>query len=90
MADEEKRPSAIDDALAEIAHIAFPEPAICTGWVLVSEWMGSGPKDYWTLTLGDDQQPDWRHLGLLHHGIKTWEDDDLGREPRETDTESRE
>jgi len=77
MTEEEKRPSVIDNALAEIAHIAFPEPAICTGWVLVSEWMGSGPKDYWTLTLADDEQPDWRHLGLVHHAIRTWEEDDL-------------
>ena len=39
--------------------------------------MGSGPKDYWTLTLADDEQPDWRHLGLVHHAIRTWEEDDL-------------
>lgn len=77
MDEEQKRPSVIDDALAEIGRVAFIEPAICTGWVLVSEWTGGGDKDYWTLTLADDQQPDWRQLGLLHHAIKTWEEDDL-------------
>ena len=77
--EEQKKPSAIDDALAEIGRIAFVEPAICTGWVLVSEWMGEGEKDYWTLTLADDQNPDWRHLGLIHHGLKSWEgNDDVG------------
>jgi hypothetical protein len=77
--EEHNKPSAIDDALAEIGRIAFVEPAICTGWVLVSEWMGEGDKDYWTLTLADDQNPDWRHLGLVHHGLKNWEgNDDVG------------
>ncbi len=77
MDEEQKRPSIIDDALAEIGHIAFPEPAICTGWVLVSEWFG-GNRDTWTITLADDDNPEWRQLGLLHHAIKTWEEDDLG------------
>ena len=77
--EEQKKPSAIDDALAEIGRVAFVQPAICTGWVLVSEWMGEGDREYWTLTLADDQNPDWRHLGLVHHGLKNWEgNDDVG------------
>ena len=64
----------IDDALAELGRIAFTDPAICTSWVLISEWF-DGSRDYWTLTLADNQQPEWRQLGLLHHAIKTWEDD---------------
>jgi hypothetical protein len=79
MSEENKKPSLIDDALAEIGRIAFQDPAICTGWVLVSEWMGEGEKEYWTLTLADDDNPDWRHKGLVHHALATWEeDDDIG------------
>lgn len=74
--DDETKPSIIDDALAEIGRIAFQDPAICTGWVLVAEWFG-GEKDYWTFVIGDDHNPDWRHLGLLHHAIKEWGEDDL-------------
>jgi hypothetical protein len=81
--DEEKPAFTIDDALAEIARIAFPDPAICTGWVLVSEWLGSGPSEYWTLTLSDNNQPEWRHKGLLRHGLETWGVDDLGNERQE-------
>jgi hypothetical protein len=78
MSEEQKKPSIIDNALAEIGRIAFIEPAICTGWVLVAEWMG-GNDDHWTITLADDDNPEWRSLGLLHHAIKTWEDaDDIG------------
>jgi len=75
--DEQPKSSVIDDALAEIGHIAFLEPAICTGWVLVSEWMGEGEKDYWTLTLADSQNPDWRHQGLIHHALKSWGDEEV-------------
>jgi hypothetical protein len=69
--DPKSEPSFIDDALAEVGRIAFPDPAICTGWVLVSEWMGSQEQDVWTLTLTDDRSPDWRQKGLLRHGIET-------------------
>jgi hypothetical protein len=74
--EEPPKPTVIDDALAEIGRIAFLNPAICTGWVLVSEWMGEGDRDYWTLTLADGQNPDWRHQGLIHYAIKTWGDED--------------
>jgi len=77
MSDGMKKPSVIDNALAEIGRVAFLEPAICTGWVLVSEWMGSTDDDYWTLTLTDDQNPDWRQKGLMHHALETWEDDEV-------------
>lgn len=74
--EDESRPSIIDNALAEIGRIAFPDPAICTGWVLVSEWFG-GEKDYWTLTLADDQNPDWRLHGLIQHAVKYWGEDEV-------------
>lgn len=81
--EDELKPSIIDDALAEIGRIAFNDPAICTGWVLVAEWFGGG-KDYWTLVLGDDENPDWRQKGLLHHAIDTWGREEVDvREPDE-------
>jgi hypothetical protein len=83
--DEQEKPSVIDDALAEIGRIAFADPAICTGWVLVSEWFGGG-RDHWTLTLGDSENPDWRQLGLLHHAIREWDSDELGKSGPETET----
>ena len=59
----------IEDALAELGRISFPDPAICTGFVLTSEWLGSGEKDVWTLTLTDNGSATWKHKGLLHHAL---------------------
>lgn len=56
----------IDDAVAELGRIAFDQPAICTGWVLVSEWFG-GKNEYWVQSLHDDQSPPWRHTGMLDY-----------------------
>ena len=77
MDEEQKKPSAIDNALADIARVAFLDPAICTGWVLVAEWTDGTADGFWTTTLADDQQPDWRQKGLLHHALETWGEDNL-------------
>ena len=77
MSEEQKKPSAIDNALADIAQIAFPDPAICTGWVLVAEWTDGTTDGFWTTVFTDDQNPDWRQKGLLHHAIDTWGEDNL-------------
>jgi hypothetical protein len=77
MSEEQKKPSAIDNALADIAQIAFPDPAICTGWVLVAEWTDGTADGFWTTTFADDQNPDWRQKGLLHHAVETWGEENL-------------
>lgn len=56
----------IEDAVAELGRIAFEQPAICTGWVLVTEWFG-GTNEYWVMSLHDDQSPPWRHTGMLDY-----------------------
>lgn len=83
--EDHTKPSVIDDALADIGRVAFVEPAICTGWVLVSEWMGEGDKDYWTLTLADSQNPDWRLRGLLRHALEYWGDEEVEVKDKPTD-----
>ena len=76
--NEEESPSLIDDAISEVGRISFDDPAICTGWVLVSSWMGSGDKDKWTMVLTDNEQPEWMHKGLLHHAIEQLREDNRG------------
>ena len=90
MSEQQKKPSAIDNALADIARVAFEEPAICTGWVLVSEWTDGTAKGFWTVVFADDQNPDWRQKGLVHHALDTWGEDDLYDNNEEEDDSERE
>jgi len=42
--------------------------AICTSFVLVSEWMSS-KGGYYSFTITDNDSPPWRHEGLLNYAI---------------------
>jgi hypothetical protein len=68
--DEQKKasPKPLEDAIAELGRAAFEQPAICTSWVLVSEWFG-GNDEYWIVTLHDDSTPPWRHSGMLDYAV---------------------
>lgn len=70
----------IEDMLVGIGRNTFPEGAICTGWVIVSEWMDADGQ-YWTFCAVDDRNPPWRHKGLISYvlergGYEYGEDDD--------------
>lgn len=69
----------MDDVLAAVRAVVFPEGALCTSWVIVTEWVDLDG-NYWTYVAKDDQQPPWRHTGLLNHvlaeGIDSNDDDD--------------
>lgn len=77
--DAKPESSLIDDALAELASLSFPEPTVCVGWVLVSEWL-DGDSKYFTMTLTDAQNPSWRSKGLMRHAIDEWGNDDITTE----------
>jgi hypothetical protein len=68
--EERPKPSAkpIEDAIAELGRAAFQQPALCTGWVLVSEWFG-GENEYWIMAIHDENSPPWRHSGMLDYAI---------------------
>jgi hypothetical protein len=61
-AQNEKTP--VDAMLGHIQTNMFPEGAIPTAWVLVSEWIDLNG-EYYALTLTDDKAPPWHHVGLL-------------------------
>ncbi len=63
-ADQPPASPTIEHVLAEIQKGAFEGEAICTGWVIVSEWMDADG-EYWTHVSRDDRNPPWRHQGLL-------------------------
>jgi hypothetical protein len=63
---QESIPQPIEDAIAQMGRLAFEQPAICTGWVLVTEWFG-GKNEFWVMSLHDDQSPPWRHSGMMDY-----------------------
>lgn len=75
MAEEEQQSpdEIIDDALQSLAPIVNAEGAVCTGWVLVSQWSGvdgSQAMAYQT----SDNLTSWGQRGLLAEALN-----DLGR-----------
>lgn len=80
--DDFKKPSIIENALAEMGKIAFPSPAILTGWVVISTW--SDGKENWMISLGDENSPTWVHKGMIQHASDTWGHyDDVGEDEDE-------
>ena len=68
--DDFKQPSIIENALAEMGKIAFPSPAILTGYVVISTW--SDGAENWMVSFGDDSSPTWVHKGMIQHASDTW------------------
>jgi len=60
----------MEDLLVAMSKDTFPEGAMCTGWVIVSEWMDADGQ-FWTYVGADDRNPPWRHLGLLSYCVDT-------------------
>lgn len=57
------------DVLQQIAkNYIDANGAMCTSFILTSEWMNSEGQ-YYILTVTDDESPPWRHEGLLHYAI---------------------
>ena len=64
----------IDDALASMASIVFPDPTVCLSWIIIGEWLDADGEIF-TMTFTDVKTPEWRQKGLLHNAIEKWEED---------------
>ena len=62
-------PTTMEDVLHSMGKDVFPEGAMCTGWVIVSEWMDA-EGDFWTYVGRDDRNPPWRHHGLMSWALE--------------------
>jgi hypothetical protein len=54
----------VANMLHHVQSQIFPEGALCTAWVLTTEWM-SADGEWYTFTITDDSAPPWHHIGLL-------------------------
>ena len=62
--DTEPERTPVAEMLHHVQKEIFPEGAMCTAWVLSTEWMNVDG-EWFTFTLTDPSAPVWRHLGLL-------------------------
>lgn len=61
----------LSDAIAQTACAVDGEGAMCTGWVLVAEWMTADGEH--CLTRLDNDLPRWRTVGLLQTALAHYE-----------------
>jgi hypothetical protein len=67
MADEaEAKMDAVTNAVQGLATLLDKDGALCTSWILVSEWMDSHG-NFWFSTHTEPDMPIWRTNGMLSH-----------------------
>lgn len=62
----------VDRAIRQCARAVDPSGAVCTGWVLVSEWQDASGR-WWVHRWTDSATPPWRADGLMYHAIQSEE-----------------
>ena len=66
--DTEPERTPVAQMLHHVQQEMFPEGALCTAWVLTTEWM-SLDGEWFTMTITDQSAPPWRHAGLLSKSL---------------------
>jgi len=61
----------LHDAIAATAPDIDPAGAICTGWVVVTEWVDSTGR-YQLSRVCSAETPRWRGIGLLDEAADHW------------------
>jgi hypothetical protein len=64
--DADERLKAVDDAIQNLATLLAPNGALCTTWILVTEWIDT-EGNFWFSTHSEPDQPHWRQTGMLDH-----------------------
>lgn len=68
--DAEAKMDAVNNAVQGLATLLDKEGAMCTTWILVSEWIDS-EGNFWFSTHSEPDLPIWRKNGMLQHAIDT-------------------
>ena len=71
MAEEtEAKIKLLTDAVQGLSTLLDKDGAMCTSWILVSEWMDSNG-NFWFSTHSEPDMPIWRVNGMLDHAQST-------------------
>jgi hypothetical protein len=68
--EAEAKLDAVNNAVHGLATLLDKEGAMCTTWLLVSEWIDS-EGNFWFSTHSEPELPIWRKNGMLQHAIDT-------------------
>ena len=68
--DAEAKMDAVNNAVQGLATLLDKQGAMCTTWVLISEWIDS-EGNFWFSTHSEPDLPIWRKNGMLQHAIDT-------------------
>lgn len=70
MAEEQQRNpnDIIDEAVQSLAGLVSEDGAVCTGWVLISQWSGVDGTQAMGYQTGE-QTATWTQRGLLHEAL---------------------
>lgn len=66
--EAEAQLDAVNNAVQGLATLLDKEGAMCTTWLLVSEWIDS-EGNFWFSTHSEPDLPIWRKNGMLQHAI---------------------
>lgn len=64
--EAEAKLDAVNNAVQGLATLLDKDGAMCTSWVLVSEWIDSDG-NFWFSTHSEPDLPIWRMNGMLSH-----------------------
>lgn len=62
----------IEEAIRRLSPSVDPSGAICTGWVMVAEWVDASGR-WWVTKWSDKGTPPWRAEGLMYHALNSEE-----------------
>jgi hypothetical protein len=68
--EAEAKMDAVNNAVQGLATLLDQQGAMCTSWVLVSEWIDS-EGNFWFSTHTEPDLAIWRRNGMLQHAIDT-------------------
>lgn len=66
MDEAEQKLKAVNDAIQGLATLLAPEGAMCTTWILITEWIDSDG-NFWFSSHTEPEQPVWKQIGMVDH-----------------------
>jgi hypothetical protein len=64
--ESDEKLEAISKAVQNLSTLLAPNGALCTTWILITEWVDTDG-NFWFSSHAEPDQPVWRQSGMLDH-----------------------